>query len=291
MRSRGTLFEAVVRLYQDSGITLASAMAFSFLVSLFPFCIFMGSLAGVFGGRELAGQAVELLVDVLPQRVAAVLTPEVDVVMGRSRFDLLTFGGLFSLVFAVGAVETMRVALNEAYRVVENRSYPVCLMISVVFVLLGALALLLLAAGLVVWPAIVARLEPSWLDRPEAQWLRDLLSSSWLSATARYTVAGIVIAIQLLVMHLWLAAGRRGLRDVWPGVLLSTLVWLTTAGLFSLYLDLNDYTRFYAGLSQIMAALIFFWVSAVIVLLGAELNRGLIELRKLRNNAMPTGPP
>lgn len=281
-RRKRTLWEALVSLYQESGFTLASAVAFSFILSLFPFCIFMGSLAGVFGGRELADQAVQILVDVLPPGVSESLEREVETVMGSSRFDLLTFSAAFALVFATGAIETMREALNGAYRVAENRRYPVCLSISTGFVLVSALSLLLLTAGLVIWPAIAARIEPNWLARPEAEWVRGLLSSTWLSSGTRYALAGGVIAIQLFAMHLWLAAGKRTLRDVWPGIVLSVLLWLATAAMFSIYLDFNDYAQFYGGLAQLMAAMMFFWVSAVIVLLGAELNRGLIELRKMQ---------
>ena len=61
------------------------------------------------------------------------------------------------------------------------------------------------------------------------------------------------------------------------------LLWLASAGLYSRYLDFNDYTRFYAGLSQLMVAMIYFQVTAIIVILGAELNRGIFELKKLRN--------
>ncbi len=283
LNNKSTLLEAIVQLYQQSGFTLASAVAFSFIISLFPFCIFIGSLAGLVGGRELADQAVALMVETLPKRIADTLEPEVERVMGTTRIDLVTVSAAFALFFATGAVETMREALNGAYRVTETRRYPLCLTVSAIFVVVGAGSLLVLTAGLVVWPAITARLEPDWLARPEAAWVRALLASNWLAVGTRYLLAGAVIAIQLLAMHLWLAAGRRTVRDVWPGILLSVLLWLAVAGLFSRYLDLNDYARFYGGLSQIMATLIFFWVSAVIVLLGAELNRGLIEIKKLQD--------
>jgi membrane protein len=69
--------------------------------------------------------------------------------------------------------------------------------------------------------------------------------------------------------------------DVLPGVLLSTLLWLTVAGLYSYYLNFSDYARFYAGLSQLMVALIFFQTSAAIVILGAELNRGITEFKRM----------
>ena len=282
LSKHSTLLEAVVALYEQSGITLASAVAFSFIVSLFPFCIFIGSLAGLVGGRELADQAVSIMVEALPQRVSETLEPEVMKIMGTTRIDLVTVSAAFALFFATGAIETMREALNGAYRVAETRRYPVCLSISTGFVVVSALSLLLLTAALVVWPAISSRIEPQWPARPEAAWLQRLLASNWLASGTRYLVAGGVIAVQLFAMHIWLAAGRRTVREVWPGVMLSVMLWLAVAGLFSRYLDLNDYAQFYGGMSQVMATLIFFWVSAVIVILGAELNRGLIELRKLQ---------
>ena len=265
--------EAVYRLYADSGFAMAGAVAFSGLVSLFPFCIFLGALAGVFGARELAAAAIRELFQNLPPPVAEGLAREVDAVMGRSRFDVLTLGAGIALFFATGAIETLRTALNVAYRVKETRSYPICLARSMLFVVASAIVTLALT-----WVVVVApRLAELW--QPEAA--RFIFDASWFGAGLRYAMAAAMIALQLLAYHIWLAAGRRRVSEVWPGVALSTGLWLLAAGLYSSYLNLSDYTRFYAGLSQLMVALIFFQVSAVIVLLGAELNRGLIELRKL----------
>lgn len=283
-RKKSTLWEAIVALYEQSGITLASAVAFSVIISLFPFCILLGSLAGVIGGQALAEQAVHVMVETLPARVAETLEPEVMRVMGTTRFDLLTISAALALFFATGAIETLREALNGAYRVVENRRYATCLAVSALFVIISAISLLVLTAGLVVWPAIVARIEPAWLDKPEGQWVRNLLDSRWLSTTTRYVMAGIVIAVQITAMHIWLAAGRRTIRDVWPGVLLTVFLWLGAAAVFSTYLDFNDYARFYGGLAQVMATMMFFWLSAVIIILGAELNRGLLHLRTMQQN-------
>ena len=54
--------------------------------------------------------------------------------MGASRIDLLTFGGAIALFFATSAIETLRSALNGAYRVHETRPYPLCLLITMLFV-------------------------------------------------------------------------------------------------------------------------------------------------------------
>ncbi len=275
-----TLPEALWRLYEHSGFAMAGAVAFSFIVSLFPFCIFLGAVAGMFaGGPDLAKEAVARLFDILPQRVAEGLAPQVEAIMTRSRLDLLTGGALIALFFATSATETMRTALNGAYRVKEDRPYPLCLLISAIFVFVTALSMLVLTWFVVVAPHMAAKWEPSWA--------RTLLASGKLDWVTRYGLAGAVIAMQLFAYHLWLAAGHRTLRQVWPGVAVSVVLWLLTAGLYSYYLNFSDYTRFYAGLSQLMVALLFFQVTAIIIMLGAEVNRGIMEFDKVLNGGEP----
>ncbi len=274
MQRYRTLLEAIYRLYEHSGFAMAGAMAFSFVISLFPFCIFLGALAGVFGGRELANQAVAQLFQILPQKVAAGIAPQVESIMGSSRIDLLTASAGLALFFATTAIETLRTALNGAYRVVETRSYFLCLLRSMLFVFLSAVAVLVLAWAVIVGPVIAARVEPDLTQ--------SLLDSTWLGVTLRYGLAAVVIAALLITFHLRLAAGKRRVKDVWPGVLLSMVLWLVVAGVYSYYLNFSDYSRFYAGLSQLMVALIFFQLTAVIVILGAELNRGIYEFKRLR---------
>jgi membrane protein len=275
MKRHRTLLESIYRLYEHSGFSMAGAVAFSFIVSLFPFCIFLGGLAGVFGSPQLAAQAVAYLSQILPAAVAAAIVPQVEAIMGGSRIDLLTVGGFLALFFATSALETLRAALNGAYRVRETRPYPLCLLLSMLLVFVSAVSMLVLTWAVVVGPGLAARFEPSWV--------KTLLSSTWLAAGFRYGLAGSIIAAQLFAFHLWLAAGKRGILDVWPGVALSVVLWLTIAGFYSYYLNVSDYARFYAGLSQLMVALIFFQFTAIIIILGAELNRGIMELKKRAN--------
>ena len=268
-RRTKAFLEAVYRLYEHSGFSMAGAVAFSFVVSLFPFCIFLGAIGSIVGNKEIAAQAVAQLFQILPQRVAEGLAPEVTNIMGKARIDLLGLSGFITLFFATSAIETLRAALNGAYRVKETRPYPLCLALSMVVVLVSAVSMLVLTWAVVVGPGVAANFEPSFVKR--------ILDSSWLAVWTRYVLAASVIALQLFAFHIWLAAGKRSISEVWPGVALSMVLWLASAGLYSRYLDFNDYSRFYAGLTQIMSALIFFQVSAMIVILGAEFNRALAE--------------
>lgn len=292
MKRIRAVFEALYQVYEHSGFALSGAVAFAFVVSLFPFCIFLGALSGVFGGRELAQQAIGQLFEFLPRPVVDGLTPEVEAVMGKSRIDLLTLSGFLALFFATSAIETLRAALNGAYRVHETRPYALCLLISMLFVFVSAVSTLFLTWAVVVGPALAERFQPDWakqaVESVQSSWLGTSLKffqQTWLSPYSRYAMAGFVIAIQLFSFHLWLAAGRRRFQDVWPGILLSIALWLAIAGLWSNYLAISNYSLFYAGLSQLMIAMIFFQFTAIAVLIGAELNRGIMEMKRMRRDS------
>src|SRR5262249_15410368 len=271
-RQLKSISQAFYALFADSGFAMAGAVAYSFVLSLFPFCIFLGALAGYFGGEPLAEEAVAKLFELAPAPVVEAIAPEVSAVTAQSRFDLLTVGALIALIFATSAIESLRAALNVAYRVKEKRSYLWCLSESMLFVAVSAAGILVLTWGVVVGPQGAARFKPKWL-----RWLRG---TGWGGLITRYGIVIAAIGLQLTAYHLWLAAGRRRVADVWPGVLLSILLWLVAAQLFASWLTINDYSRFYAGLTRIMSALVFFQVSAIIVILGAELNRGIVEVRR-----------
>lgn len=271
------VLQAARELFADSGFAMAGAVAFAFVLSLFPFCIFLTALAAYFGGEALAREAVELLFQMAPAPVAEAIAPEVMAVMGRSRFDLLTYGAFIALFFATGAIESLRSALNVAYRVKERRPYPICVLESALFVILSAVGMLVFTWGVVVGPQMAARFKPTWL-----LWLAD---NSWISLITRYSIVTAGIALQLMAYHLWLAAGRRRMADVWPGVLLSVVLLILIAQLFARWLAISDYSRFYAGLTHIMSALAFFQMSSVIVILGAEFNRAIMEMKRMLGQA------
>ncbi len=277
MQRLATFWKALYELFENSGFALAGSVAFSFVLSVFPFCIFLGALAGVFGGEALAKAAVAQMFDVFPKDIAEALAPEVMAVMGQSRFGLMTASAGLALFFATSSVESLRAALNVAYRAVETRSYLFCLARSALFVLVGAVAMLTMAWAVLLGPALADRFE--WIG------LSFLLGQGWFMFLTRYAIAVIVLMLQLIAYHLWLAGGYRTIREVMPGVIVSTILWIMLAGLFSRWLEINNYARFYGALTQLMSSLVYFQVTAMIVMLGAEINRGIMEIKKMRARA------
>src|ERR1700687_5445417 len=92
----------------DDGWAIASHLALSALMALFPFLIVLTSLAGFFGSKELADQAVGLMLQVWPKQVADSLSGEIHDVLTTSRGDILTIGAALAVYFASRGVEAPR---------------------------------------------------------------------------------------------------------------------------------------------------------------------------------------
>lgn len=257
------------RFAEDDGWPMASHMALSALMALFPFLIFVTALAGQLTTPGLQAEIVRLLFETWPPMVAAPIADEVGKVLGNSRPGVLTFGAVLAFLLATNGIEAMRVGVNRAYRVREMRPFWLLRLQGLLFVIIGALALMVLAAFVLFWPvlwgAAVTLLPP----------LGDLA----VPVTAlRYAAAFVVLGSAIVLVHLFLAAGERRFTDVWPGALLTFLLWLAGGGMFGIYLtDFASYSRTYAGLAGVVAALFFLWLVSVVFLLGAELNAVLIE--------------
>jgi membrane protein len=267
------LVEAFYRFNRDDGWAIASHIALSILMAMFPFLIVVTALAGFIGSVNLAAEVARLMFAAWPREVAAPLASEIHNVLTTSRGGVLTLGAVFAVYFASSGVESLRIGLNRAYGLQERRRFWLLRLESIGYVLVSAIALLALAFLVVLGPLIfktAAKFAP-WLEPLEAHY--DI---------ARFGIGGLVLALALFILHMWLPAGRRGLGTVWPGIVATLLLWLACGFFFGHYLADFAYTyvNYYAGLASAMIALVFLYYSAWIFVYGAELNAAIARVRE-----------
>jgi membrane protein len=102
-------WDAYWRFTANDGWAIASHVALSTLLALFPFLIFVTALAGFLGTRELAEQVVKLLLEAWPDMVVRPIESEVHNVLTGQRRDLLTIGAALMLWFSSSGIEAARV--------------------------------------------------------------------------------------------------------------------------------------------------------------------------------------
>lgn len=264
-------YDAYFHFADDDGWAMASHVALSILLALFPFLIFGTTLASFLGADQFADTAVHIIFDTWPEAIAEPLAEQVKQVLTIPRGGLLTVSVLAAAYFASNGVEAVRVSLNRAYRVTDNRWWYVTRLNSLLFVLMAVVVF----AGISI--VLVAVPIASKFTEDKLPWLVELLQTV---LSLGLVGALVVIVIGLIIAHMWLPAGRRRLVDVLPGIILTVLAWALAAAIFGYYLaTFANYAATYAGLASVMIVLIFLYMTGVIFMLGAEVNAALMKYR------------
>lgn len=254
---------------------IASHIALSVLMSLFPFLIVVTAFGGMFGSREAADEATMLLFEAWPREIAEPIAREVRSVLTATRGDALTFGALLALYFSSSGVEALRIGLNRAYEAYEWRAWWHTRLESILYVVGGAVFMLAFAFLVVLGPLVLRGLIGL---------LPELAPLSAALSFVRVAAATVLIVLALIVAHKLLPARAPHITILWPGILVTLVFWLISGLGFGWYLDsfAGTYVTTYAGLATAMIALVFLYWLAAIFLYGAELNAAYALARKPR---------
>ncbi len=278
------VYDAICHLIEDDGFAMASHVALSTLLAVFPFLIFGTTLATFLGADQFSDRAIHLIFDTWPEAIAKPLVDQVIQVLTIPRGGLLTVSVLAAAYFASNGVEALRISLNRAYRVQETRPWYLTRLASLGFVMIAVVIFAAVSVLLVAVP-IAVNYARYWFP----------LFADTLEVVFSWRVYGtlFMLTIGLFVVHLWLPAGRRRVFDVAPGVLVTLLLWLVGALIFAYYLaTFANYTATYAGLASVMIVLIFLYMVGVIFIVGAEINAALLKFRVraiFKNNFLGRG--
>ena len=258
------VWQAIVHLVEDGGMTYAGHIAFMTLFSLFPFLIFLTTLAAQLGQSVAAREFIQMSLEAFPKEVREAIRPAIEQVISLRSTGLMTVSILASLWAVSSGLEALREALNHAYGVAEPRPFWLCRLQSLIFTIVFSVCIIavmiILVIGPVVWSYVAPLLKVEW---------RGGLSIE----IGRYILAVLLLYVTVAVLYRWLPSRHLPRREVLPGAGITVVLWLAMASLFSLYLqNLTRFTVTYGSLGGIVVTLMFFYMSGLIFIFGAELN-------------------
>ena len=255
----------------DGGFANSGNLALSLSLSLFPFMLVIATIADIWGDPKLLEEILQLVFSHWPAGSAAPIAEQIKVVLSRGGGELFSLGTVVALVLATNGVESARDGLNRAYNFSEDRSFFWRRAQGVLFVVIGALGLMVTAFILVATPLV---------------WNFLVTQMSWLEQFSfTVTVVKLVIAFAILVLtqfafHYFLPSGRLEFMQVVWGILLTIVGIIIGSQLFALYLTtFANYTALYAGLAGVMIAVVYLYYLSVLVLFGAEFNAALMKAK------------
>ena len=259
------LWTVVKRFNEDQGSVLSGHIAYSLMLAVVPFLIFATALTGFFIGQQGAEMALSGLFAAVPDHVARTLEPVLLEVIGQRRGGILTLSGLAAVWAASNGVEAVRIGLDRAYDVDDARHVALNRVISMGVVLVGFAVFVLLAALVIFAPLAFALVEKWTTIRIPVQ--ADLV---------RYVVAVLVLGASLWAMHRLLPSRPMGELRLLPGVIASVIIWGVAATLLSVYLaHAPSYTVTYGTLAGVIVTLLFFYLTGLALIFGAEVNAAI----------------
>jgi membrane protein len=275
LRNRSLGAFRVVRLAASSFFdhdmsTYAAALAYRLLFSLFPFIVFLTTLLGFLRMPDLfewlRSQAAYLLPDQAMDLVNTVVT-EVQTPQG----GLMSVAVALAVWSASAAVLGTMNALNVVFEVKERRATWKRIIVSLVYTLALALMLVIAAGmmitgpGLLTWLTHYVRLDSYFIE--VWTWLR------W----------PVVLFLLMLVVSMVYYAGpnlRQPFRLITPGAVIAVVAWIAASAAFAHYVQsFAGYNKTYGSMGAVIVLLLYFFLSAAVMLFGAEVNAVLMRNR------------
>jgi membrane protein len=269
--------------------TYAAALAYRGLFGLFPFLLILVVLASALGFTDFFDRAMEHARAQSAQHVPQQLEPVVE--QGREQIqpleemvehtkqrasgELLYFSIAVALWSVSAVARTLTEAFNIAYQVTETRRWWKGLLFSLVFGPVLAFMVIFSVALMLIGPQVVGRFA-------SLVGLADAFVSLW--TWLRFPVALSLLAVVLSVVYHYGPDARQRFRSVVVGAALAVVLWAISSVGFSIYLaNFADYGVTYGSLGAAVGLLFYLYLSASVVLLGAEVNAAIYH-------AVPDGP-
>lgn len=263
------LYDAGYYTIHHDGVEHAGYLAFLGLLSLFPFLVFFVAIAGLIGESHQSSEMVKTIISVMPEQVVAALKPRINEIVSGPPQGLLTISIIGVIWTASSAVEGLRTILNRAYRVETPPAYIWRRLLSIAqFLALTAITIIGMAF-LVVWPVVW-----SWFET--ALNIKSVIDNSGLADNlgyVRYGLSSMIVFLAIATSYYILPNIKQRWVATVPGALIVLLLWLLCAEIFTAYLsNFDQINSIYGSLGGIIASLLFFYMTALIFIFGAEFN-------------------
>jgi membrane protein len=266
-------------------IAYAEQLSYRGLFGLFPFIILVFALLAVLQLDAVFDRLIEAAMGAPPQQIPEPLEPVAEEGRAQTEFlrplieqareqaggGLLSFGIVLSLWSVSAVVFALTEALNTAYGVEETRSRRKRFAFALVFGPFLALALIVACSLMLIGPRVagglagLAGLDEAWV----ALW-------AWL----RFPVALVLLAAVLSVVYRFVPDTDRSIWSGTPGALFAVIAWAFASLGFSFYLaNFADRGLTYGSLGTAVGLLVYLYLSASVVLLGAEINAAVYHIR------------
>lgn len=249
---------------------LAAQLAYFFLLSLFPFLLFLVTLLGYLPID--ASTLMDLIETYAPDQIHDLIQANLNQLVNHQNGGLLSIGIIGTLWSASNGVNAITRAFNKAYHVEKNRSFITARFIAIILTL-AMIAVIIMALLLPVFGNMIGEYLFSLFH------LSDHFLKVW--EMMRILISTIFIFVVLLALYILAPNARITIKHAIWGALFATFSWQLVSLGFSYYVNtLSHYSATYGSLGTVIVLMIWFYMTGIIIIMGGVINATILHYRK-----------
>jgi len=262
----------IIGIVKGALATRAGAISYSFLMSLFPFLLFVLNLLPLFYFIDYRHDVLPFLEEILPPSTVDVFETTIENIFEKERVGLLSTSFVFSMFLMANGVNALFSGFQNSYHTRINVNY--------IRQYLTAFCVALLLALFLFLAVIAIPLVEVYID----QNLEDfgVLPEDIIGLQVPKYIMFTMMFYTVIAMFYYFGSPEKNSRKYFtPGATLSTILFLLTTYLFGVYVEnFAQYNELYGSIGAILILMLYIWLNSNILLLGYELNASLLSLKK-----------
>lgn len=259
----------IARINDVRATELSAQLAFYFLLSIFPFLIFMVTLLPYVGITSV--EILNLVSDYVPEEAMVLIENNLSRVIDTKKGGLLSFGLLATIWSASNAINALIRALNKTYEVTENRHFIIARGLAIVLTF-AMIVVIMIALLLPVFGKMIGELISSYLNLSEG------FPVIW--ELFRWMLSFSIIVVVLSSLYYFAPNKRLSFREVVVGGLVATLGWQLTSFGFSYYVsNFGNYSATYGSIGGVIVLMLWFYLTGFIIIVGGIINAVIHQIK------------
>jgi len=250
--------------YKDNCLGMAAQLAYYFFFGLFPALLVLLAIASYFPVESLVNDMFAMLGGFVPPEALTIITDQIKKISQGPQGGLLTIGMLTALWSSSAAMTSVIDTLNHAYDIEEGRPWWKVRLIAIALTIGVAIFILVSFALILVGPRVAEFIASRTFLGPGFVWTWTILQWPLVFALAATGIA---------IVYYYAPDAEQDWIWITPGSAFATTLWLLASLGFKLYVaSVGNYTEVYGAIGGVMVLMLWFYISGLVILLGAEMN-------------------
>ncbi len=264
---KSDIYSLIKKSIEDDVLAISSQLAYSLLLSFFPFLIFLISIVSL--SNIKVSDIMSNLRTFVPTEVYGLLSKTITEVLYKGNGSILSLSLLLTIWTASTGLNGVMKGLNKAYNEKESRSFIISQIVAVILTIALAIIIVIVIIFLVFGEAsghiILRQLG-----------IGNEFKILWY--VVRYIFILFIMTLVFSLLYIYAPCKKHSLKSVLPGAIFSSLGWIVSSLGFSFYINnFSNYSKIYGSLGAVIILMLWLLISSFVIILGGELNSVLMQ--------------